>query len=311
MESLFLNPFETPGFLRLTNSVGRGGANLRDDVIRTFKAFFHLHPLWGGVDPERWDIEEKCTPRLIKAIEKFQRWNFGGKKASGLIKQNSATHAKITQILLGAIDIVAASAGGGVLQSARAMTEGELVVSSVENMVTQVLDRLHAGYHPKKIMSLVLVGHGIPGSITLGPKKIWGLTTITLENVIADTPDPANRHKLHGQAEQELIRLRGHFHSNAVITLASCRAATEFTYDINQRTKKAIADRPIDGKDFLKAISKAVGNVWVQGGDEKQRVSTLGMDGNCIRCNSGACYVVVGPGDGWWGDVHGVELLPY
>lgn len=171
MESLMLDPFETPSFLRLTSSVGRGGVNLRDDVVRTYKALFHVHPVWGGPNPERWDIEEKCTPRLIKAIEKFQRWNLGTKLATGIIKQQSATHARLTQILMGGVDIVAGSAGGGLLASARGMTEGELEVTSVQDMVSKVRVRLQADTG-KKIMSLVLIGHGIPGSITLGPKKI-------------------------------------------------------------------------------------------------------------------------------------------
>jgi hypothetical protein len=309
MESLIINPFAPMRSLKLEKTVGRGGANLRDDVVRLSKAFWEIDPVWGGPDWRRWDVFEKCNPAVIRAIEKFQRWNFGTKLATGKVERGWETHEKINQILGGAVDIVAVAAGANsVLKMARDMTDGELVVASVQDMVSKVLDRLSQD-PGKKILSLVLVGHGAPGTMTVGAKKSWGVTTITLANLLADNPNPKDRLKLYGTVEQELARLRAHFQPDAVVTMAGCRLAAQWVYDQNPMTKKP-GTRTIDGKDLLKAVSRALGNVWVQAGDEKQRVSTRGMDGNCIRCNSGTCVSCLGESNAWWGGVHEVALNP-
>ncbi|MBM4076653.1 MAG: hypothetical protein FJ267_13570 [Planctomycetes bacterium] len=56
----------------------------------------------------------------------------------------------------------------------------------------------------------------------------------------------------------------------------------------------------IDGENFLKAISKALGNVAVQGGTDKQ-FSDPGMEGLCVRCDAHVCRVMSRTAENFWG----------
>jgi hypothetical protein len=308
MESLMIDPFRKPRSLTLKRSVGRGAPNDPDDVIRVHKALLFIDPVWGGQDAEFWEISDKNSPRLVKAIERFQRWNLGTKLTTGCIDPDMATHKQINQILGGAVSIIVVASGGdSALKICRDMTEGEIVASNVQQMIKDIKDRM-ATDSDKKLYSLVLVSHGGPGWLRLGPRKTWPTSAIALKNINAANPDPKERYTLEGTLELDLGGLRPFFHPKGVVTLGGCRPAIEWDYEVNQETGKAQTPRKIDGKDFLKGLARVLG-VPVQGGDQKQRASLQGMEGNCIRCDSGTCYIATGFQEDWWGaSVDSLEL---
>lgn len=308
MESLMIDPYRRPTSLLLKRSVGRGAPNDPDDVIRVHKALFFIDEVWGGQDATYWEISDKNSSRLVKAIERFQKWNLGTKAATGCVDPEMATHKQFNQILGGAVSIIVVASGGdSALKICRDMSEGEIVVNTVQKMVTDVTNRM-AVDSDKKLYSLVLVSHGGPGWMRFGSRATWDTSAIALKNVVAENPDPKDRYKLYGTLETTLNPLRALFHPKGVVTLGGCRPAIEWDYDVNQISGKPQTTRKIDGKDFLKALSRVFG-VPVQGGDQKQRASLQGMEGNCIRCDSGTCYIATGFQEDWWGaSVDSLEL---
>ena len=54
---------------------------------------------------------------------------------------------------------------------------------------------------------------------------------------------------------------------------------------------------PVPGTRLLQEVSEALGGVWVQASDTKQRYFIPGMNGTVYRCNP---RKVINLGSGWW-----------
>jgi hypothetical protein len=141
---------------------------------------------------------------------------------------------------------------------------GELDVTSVNAMVTKVLARCQG----KPIRTLEIVGHAAPGSQSVGAGQASDRTGAKVLEIRMATGT------LLGDAETQLLRLRGKFAPEAVITLGGCE----------------VAQGP-QGKALLQRISTLLGNIAVQGSEHEQN-PLPGMEGNVIRCKGNSCWVV-------------------
>lgn len=296
-----ISPFGPPESVPITKPVGAGGRNLPEEVEFVRYCLNWVKPLWGGPEDEL-DLVGKSDKRLIEAIRRFQTYHFG--EGNGQIRPNDATLAKLEQYMRGFVDVFviaqAGSAEDGAILSAHARWEGELEVISVSDLVMKVLARL-ARDPGKKIMNLTIIGHGSAGHQRVGPQLTYGITTITLANIVNDNALEETRFRVYGEAEHHLTRLRGHFHSEALVTLSGCGVAGVRVFSSGMGNKRG-TERKVNGCELLSAVSLLLGHVWVQGSDATQSVSTRGMEGNCFRARGLNCFPCMGPMDAqWWG----------
>jgi hypothetical protein len=278
--------------LRLTRSVGSGCANLSDDVSQIQAAMNMIASVWGAPE-DSFQVDGNFDSTVSAAIHRFQKRQFGFH--DGNIAPGGKTVAKLEQIIARkAVDIVVIDGGGGAndaMALAREFWDGELQVSSVSDMVTKVLHLLDADtISRKKIRSLAVCGHGGPGIQGCGcghDPDINGYRALMAKG---------DGDGLKGNADNELSWLYGEFAPDAVVMLDGCRVAANTTWHDGSG--------PYDGKLLLKAISRALGGVWVEGSEYKQNL-TPGMEGNCIRCNGYTCGVITGRTTDFWGPMGG------
>src|SRR5262249_17963492 len=114
---------------------------------------------------------------------------------------------------------------------------------------------------------LEIVGHASAGSQSVGAGQSSDRTGAKVLEVQMGTG------KLLGAAEAQLLRLRGNFAAEAILTLGGCEGA-----------------QGPQGKALLKRISTLLG-VAVQGSEHEQN-PLPGMEGNVVRCRGNTCWVV-------------------
>lgn len=157
--------------------------------------------------------------------------------------------------------------GGGFTWLSGLFSVGEIYITSVTSLVNRAL---HATKDGKRIDEMFIIGHGSPGWQGVGAGK-------------GEEDDPDGRKSLEvdaatdnlkGTAEAQLNRLKGKFAPAAVVTLGGCEVA-----------------EGAEGQELLRAVSKALGGVLVQGGDATQHAISPGSEGNVIRCNVATCWV--------------------
>jgi hypothetical protein len=276
--------------LELTGSVGKGGKNRTADVELIQEALNEIAPTWGGPEA-KLSVTGKCDSQTTKAIKRIQQWHFG--KGDGRIDPKKGTHRKIVQILDGFVDIFIAQQPSDATDEASASINkywiSEMQTISVKDMVDQIARALRSD-PGKKIKYMVIIGHGAPGLQRVGPGPRDGKHHLVLQEQVDFTaPAKGQEQKLAGGAETELRRLSGGFHPNAVITLGGCTVAGTSNESWGV----------VDGKNLLKGVSKALGNVYVQAGDTFQYDKQSGIEGTCIRARGDSCWVVTGTG--FWG----------
>jgi hypothetical protein len=164
--------------------------------------------------------------------------------------------------------------GGGFSWLSGLFTIGEIYITSVAGLVDKALaEETKKG---KKIDEMFIIGHGAPGWQGVGAGK--GETADPNGEKSLEVDDATG--KLKGAAETQLNRLKGHFAPGAVVTLGGCEVA-----------------KGTEGQKLLRAVSKALGGVPVQGGDVAQHSISPGSEGNVIRCNDATCWV---QSAAWW-----------
>jgi hypothetical protein len=273
--------------------IERGGANPED--VRTIQdALNRIKEIWGGSAERPLAINGKWDEPTQAALRRFQTHNLGvNQTTDGRIEPRGATIAELNQILNGGVDIVCidwdpAGLDDGDLLAARQVWESEHHITSVADLVNQVLHLLgqDAG---KKVQSLTIVGHGRPGAMCVGcgkrADKDDGSKSFKLKDLKGNPPE------LAGKAKTELMRLRGSFTDPAVVILSSCEVARVGTYPDGTK---------VDGKKLLMAVSSALGGVWVQASDSDVYSARPGMEGTVIRCDWGSCWYAQ-PDKYWWG----------
>lgn len=145
-------------------------------------------------------------------------------------------------------------------------------VNSVEDLVSKALAEL--GKYPDAYLGEIGInGHGAPGLQAVGCGKTYdhsGITSLQVDGVSG---------KLKGKAAEALGRLTGKFDTEyAVLTLYGCMVARSMGM--------------VDGKEMLRAVSKALGGVRVQAGDELQWPIVPGMEGNVWECVGDTCRIL-------------------
>jgi hypothetical protein len=274
----------TPIRLHISAPVGKKVKTNADDVAKIQKGLNDIKAVWGTAEAPL-TVDGKMSDDLDKAIRRFQKRNFGWE--DGLVEPHKNTIKQMEQILNGGVDIVVIEGAGapdnGFDKEARELWDGELEVLSVAQMVTKVLDLLNQD-STKKIQTLVIVGHGSEGVQGVGDGT--GLDPTGAKNLQVDPATKDDKPpKLLGDAQQQMQKLRGKFtdaDKKPIIILEGCHVA-----------------KGEEGKRLLKAVSGVVG-VNVEASVATQYSSKPGMEGICIRCNSGSCWVVNG-GKYWWG----------
>ena len=148
----------------------------------------------------------------------------------------------------------------------------------------KVLQRLGWGM---QMQTLTIVGHGNEGRMNVGCASTpdWsGEKMLYVDYQLADEDL-----KLFGPAEVHMNRLRGRFAGGPirpVVTLGGC----------------LIMKDPEKGRRLLMAVSRALGGVHVQAGDDVQFDLKPGIEGNCVRCNEWTCWTAPAYTDyHWWG----------
>ena len=215
---------------------------------------------------------------------------FPAKKASGKIEPGDATHGKINQVLAGAVDLVAiTSHGGKAIENGAKAFNTEIRFDGLGDLVSKVVANLEIPpYPPKKIGYLHISSHGTTGYMSFSSardlKEDLILAQYAHDDVVKYGPT-----ELAYQQDLKLAPLRLKFVRWAVVTLSACEVAGVKTlYD--QKTKAELYK--LDGRNFLKAVSKALGNIAVQGGASEQNDIDYGMEGSCYRCDSHACAFI-------------------
>jgi len=302
-----IDPFDPylnnpPLTLPLDDSVGTGWTNYMLDVGRLQHALNHIDPSWGG-PAKPLEVNGEWDKRMVKTMLNFKKHYYGNAGAEYLndyVFPGDDTVKKIEQILGGAVDVVVMQKSGDeAMRNIRAYWAGEIEAVSISQMVAAIKDKLSKDmFGAKKIKYLFIIGHAAPGHQAVGSgKKQFGYNTLTLANLVSETYSEGNRLKLagDGQTESDLAPLAKFFVPGAVVTLGGCRVSKLHDYTADELKKRgftAPTARTIDGRDLLKAVSLALGNVWVQGGDATQEIiDTTGVDGQCWRCNSSSCVL--------------------
>lgn len=156
----------------------------------------------------------------------------------------------------------------------RSLLGGSVVtVTSVVDMVTKVI----AAAGSDKIYNLLILGHGgaayqAVGAGTLGDST--GDYSIQVD---------AFGGGLSGSAKTWLPKLASLFTSDAIVLLGGCNVAN--TYE-NPTYKTKVTP-----EEYLKAVSKAVGGVYVEASDSYQLGPYPTTLGKTLRCNSTTCFV--------------------
>jgi hypothetical protein len=286
--------------LVLDHAVGQGCKNTRADVLRLQFALNSMASSWGGPKAPL-PFDGRCDTRLITAIQCFQVHCFSNaKKASGKIEPGDRTHGKINQVLGGAVDVVAVTSHGGSAIEIGAKAFGtEIRFDGLIDLVSQVTKALahkpvdsSFGWKLKKLGNLTVSSHGAPGYMRLTGAKVSDTTVgnnlvlaqLWFDDMVNFQPD-----ELLGEQTEQLAFLKGQFVRGGLLTLSACRVAAPLR-EVDKKTKKVKFD--IDGRNFLKGISKAIGNVAVQGGSLRQNDVDFGMEGPCWRCDSHACVQI-------------------
>jgi hypothetical protein len=160
----------------------------------------------------------------------------------------------------------------------RIFTIDDIVVFNVADMVKKVSDA--ATKLGGKIENLFIAGHGCSGYQSIGAERDYDDTgSVSLQ--YDDTTG-----QLRGAAGSQLAKLAPLFSRSAIVTLGGCQVASD-----------------PDGPDLLRAVSQALGGIYVQGGKDTQRPLLPGMEGPILRCNPNACTIV---SKGlWWGSPGG------
>jgi hypothetical protein len=310
------------GGLDLKKPVGPGLrppiGNLPDDVMAVQQSLNAIHPIWGGPEDEL-DEDGDWDEYTFAAIRRFQTRNY--LRSTG--RADDATVWRMFQVTDGRVHIVvidgnhASDQVNTFLKDARHAGEGNIKVMGVADMVSKVLFRLRKGTArsgaPKtaQIQSLALVGHGHPGMQNLGCGRILdttGMASLALRSIFTKDQNSltAGDSKLLGDAEASLAQLRGFFAHSAVVTLGGCNIPNQRTYRRKFDSDGNVIDLDdprsndrieVDGKELLKAISTALGNVYVQAGNATQFAVVRGMEGSCIRCDNTSCWVVKADSD--------------
>ena len=146
------NPATT--FIALEGSVGRGGRNIRNDVLAIQDGLNQIDPLQGGPNP-LLATDGFVGPKTIGSIEKFQRAQFPDKFPDGRIDPGQRTVTRLNQLLAGrpaAVATVGSTSnfvgGSGTRQS---LVEGttddqirlaERLAEDAEKRISAALDRL-------------------------------------------------------------------------------------------------------------------------------------------------------------------------
>ena len=301
--------------LVLDHPVGQGCKNTRGDVLRLQFALNSLATSWGG-PKEALPFDGRFDKRLVTALQGFQTHCFSNKKkASGKIEPGDRTHGKFNQVLSGAVDIVAVTFHGGNPVEIGAKAFGtEVRFDGLAELVTKVKTVLTAqpvdsnfssvahsvgGLKQKKIGNLTISSHGAPGFMRLTAAKLSKDSidnNLILAQLWTDDRVKYQAHDLLPAQATQLGTLNGHFVRDGLITLSACRIAASLG---PEDSKKMLFE--IDGRNFLKGISKAVGNVAVQGGSLKQNDVDFGMEGPCWRCDSHACVQVTPQSSSFFG----------
>jgi len=286
--------------LVLDHAVGQGCKNTRADVLRLQFALNSMASSWGGpITPLPFD--GRYDKRLMTAIQGFQVHCFSNvKKASGKIEPGDRTHGKINQVLAGAVDIVAVTIHGGSAVEIGAKAFGTAIrFDGLIDLVSRVTKALahkpsdpSFGWKLKKLGNLSISSHGAPGHMRLTGAKITNetvgnnlaLAQLWFKDMVNFAPD-----ELLAEQTEQLAFLRGQFVRGGLVTLSACRVAAPLHAE-DKTTKKLLVD--IDGRNLLKAISKALGNVPVQGVSLRQNDVDFGMEGPCWRCDSHVCMQV-------------------
>lgn len=273
--------------LVLDDAVGMGCKNARADVLRVQFALNTISPLWGGPTAEL-PFDGIYEKRIGAALQSFQLHCFSkARKPTGKIAPSDPTHGKINQVLAGGVDIVAVTSHGGkaVEKGADAFTT-EIRFDGLTDLVTKVTAAL--GKDPgKKIAHLSISSHGASGYMALSSTSAAEdlcLAQVQNQDMTNYRPD-----QLAYDQEAILGRLKGKFMRSGVVTLSACHVSDK-RIKIDKTTKKELYN--VDGRNFLKAVSRALGNVAVQGGTEKQFDSDYGMEGPCYRCDSHFCTII-------------------
>jgi hypothetical protein len=294
--------------------VGVGVANRSDDVQLIHDALNQIHFMWGGTQNHTLPGNH-CTNDTIKAIKRFQKRNFGWQ--DGVISPGKDTIQKLNQVLDGLVDIVAIEAEGtpdnGFDADARNLWDGELQVRSVGDLVQQVLTMLSLDPSGKLIKTLTIVGHGSPGSQSVGAGMDWDngfpSQSLTLARIMEDNPaanDDDETPALWGSAAQEWPRLATSFAPGGLVILGGCKVAVEDSgdeYQASQITGNG-GPRKVNGRKLLMLLSSLLGgSVFIEGGVVDQFSAKRGMEGPCIRCNAAGCVVGHTGGRYQWGPV--------
>jgi hypothetical protein len=283
--------------LVLDNAVGPGCKNTKADVLRLQFALNTIAPAWGGPESPL-PFDGKYDKRVSVALQRLQVHCFSkSRKASGKIEPNDKTHGKINQVLAGAVDLVAVTSHGG-----RAVEIGanafatEIRFNGLSQLVAKVQEALEAKpadpsfsstAQQKKLAHLTISSHGSPGYMQLSNSTVEEdliLAQYQFDDVVNYGPEEL----AYGQATR-LGSLKGKFVRWGLVTLSACRVAGPRN-EIDKKTKKKLYS--IDGRNFLKAISQALGNIAVQGGTLKQNDADFGMEGPCYRCDAHCCTLV-------------------
>lgn len=92
-------PAPTPGgAVVIRNPVGNRGRNEMDDVTTIQSALVRIGPVQGGQGPQ-FEVDGRCGPKTINAIQQFQLKHFGWSGADGLVEPGRQTIQKMNQLL--------------------------------------------------------------------------------------------------------------------------------------------------------------------------------------------------------------------
>ncbi len=282
--------------LVLDFSVGPNCNNTRMDILRVQFALNSIAPAWGG-PKKALPFDGKYDKRVSEALKGFQIHCFSRvRKATGKIEPNDPTHRKINQVLSGSVDLVAiTSHGGSAIEKGAKAFDTEIRFDGITDLVAKVKAALQDkaadpsfrdAAMPKKIANLSVSSHGAPGFMSLSSssrREDLILAQYEYDDVVNYRPD-----ELLDYQEKQLSLLRGCFVREGLVTLSACSVAAPK----NIVNKKKSIDYRIDGQNFLKATSRALGNIAVQAGTAKQYDAVFGMEGPCYRCDSHCCILV-------------------
>jgi len=97
--------------ISITGSVGRGGRNLRDDVVSIQEALNRITPIQGGPTPALV-VDGFVGPKTVAAIERFQKVQFTQKFPDGRVDPGQRTITRINE-LTGKHGVVASPSQAG------------------------------------------------------------------------------------------------------------------------------------------------------------------------------------------------------